>query len=277
MKSWKMEARQGPNEKLSLLGGYKFEPWKELDSAEKARANQELKKYTDEIAKKNPGISMLAQENRNNQLMKARYQHYQVYTGIIAEFPILQFLRGPDVDRLQLEVALYNMSNKLVEETQAVERMERALNDPRGIQSEAMGLLRYNSLVEEELLNDNRDCGLAASLVYNLNNTELAKSISLGLPILGAAMFAPPVAGFLLGVTAGVGFTYGSLADLHAMESKVLGHIYGDALHTDQAALEKANDNFKFSAGTLPIGMGVGNLVVGTVVKRVIVPIIKGL
>jgi hypothetical protein len=258
------------NADLKLLGGYKFQPWMPLTEKEKDRAQAVLSLYRwNDIEKKFPIQDRDPEEYKNiimrvrsNMLIGVRYQHYLKYTKIISELPIFQFISSDStvLDKLQIKTAIFQMNQKLDEELVFLEGLERALFDLRGIQPEALQLLYYSSITEEILFMDSRKCGLAASLVFSMKNKEVAKLLAVGLPILGAAFFAPPSIAALTGMTAGAVVGYGSHAALMDQQVQVLGHIQGDRFGLDQMQLEKANDTFKQDAFVLPVGLGMTSL-----------------
>ncbi len=125
---------------------------------------------------------------------------------------------------------------------------------------------------------DNQDCGLATSLVYTMSNRELGNGLAVGLPILAASFFASPIVVALGGspllastVSFGIGvggsghFMAKSYESLQDAQNKTLGYIYGDELNANQTTLDYASRQFNYDIVTLPVGFGLGGLILRTI------------
>lgn len=273
MKTWFSEASNDLNENLDPLGSYKFEDWTPLAEAERKKAELDLLDYKSQInaevisLKKQKKISLLAVNSfKNESLLSVRYKHYMTYHQMLAELPILQYLKGPAVSRIDLAKAFEKMKKNLLSENEHLNKMENILNDAGPLPAEILNLLNYNSAVEDLLIENSQYCKLASSLVFTMSDRQFGTSIAIGLPILAVSFFAPPSIALLTGISAGTNFAYKSYSEFSLTQQKALGFIYGDELGEDLKKLDHTSKQMKYELATLPIGLGLGSLITRTVV-----------
>ena len=265
LSTWFDDASHTVNGTLSGEGTSKYEKWAPLTADESSRAAAQLKKYESQIdsegGKRFPLANAEGMEKFKNQsLIAVRYNHYLTYRKMIGDLPLLQHLHGPEVTHNDLRTAITDMRGKLDQESKYLDRFDKLLaKNP--LPNAAMDLMAYNSEVEETLLDDNRDCGIAASMVYTIGNRKMDAAL-LTLPILAASAFAPPLLGVGAAVGAGGVFTYSSYTTYKAAQRDTLGHIYGDGSGIDLQKLDDAHKQFEVTAITVPLGMGAGSLAV---------------
>jgi hypothetical protein len=264
IKTWLDISSQEVNTQLKPLGSYKFEAWAPLTADEKVRAQSQLKQYKQEIAQtlqQRMSNGRLGEDPKtfvNEALIGVRYKHYLAYHETMAEVPLLQYLKGPEVTSTDLQNAFRKMEAGLNKESQNLNRLEKMLNTKGPLPADVLQLMNYNSEVEEILFADNKDCGLATSLLYTMTNRQLGNGLAVGLPILAVSLFAPPLIGVAAGLAAGSYGVYTDYKDFRDTQARTLNYIYGDSLHADLADLESSSKELKYSAITLPVGMGIG-------------------
>jgi hypothetical protein len=268
MKTWLTMASLDINKSLDPLGSYKFEEWAPLTTNETTRAEMDLSGYLKEINieikgwKKQKYTSLGAIDKfRRESLVGLRYKHYMVYHQMLAELPLLQYLKGPDVNRDDLAKAFEKMKTFLLAENNYLDEMTKKLESVGPLPIEVLELLNYNSVVEELLIEDSRDCKLASSLVFTMSNQQIGNSIALGLPILAVSFFAPPAIGLITGVVTGGWFVQKSYSEFSMLQQRSLGFIYGDSLGTELKHLDQSSKKLKYDIATLPVGMGVASLI----------------
>jgi hypothetical protein len=264
--SWDGRSSKRINEDLESLGSYKFQNWSPLTKAELDRAHQQLASYHSQILaemktrKELQGCSKCQAKFITDSTLSVRYQHYMTYRQMMGELPLLQHLKGPDVTESDLKSAFQTMKSNLSKETQNLENYQHILDSPGPLSTDALEILNYSSEVEEELMNDNRDCALASSLVFTRSNRQIGNALAVGLPILAVSFFAPPALGLLMGVGAGSTFAFASYQNFQRAQVQSLGHIYGDSLHTDLTTLESTSKQKNYDVVTLPLGLGLGSI-----------------
>ena len=279
VKTWVSIASKKVNENLDSLGSYKYNDWAALTDEEKTRANAQLSTYNMQINKEakiqNRFCSKCITRFSEEALLAVRFQHYQTYHQMLAELPLMQYLKGPSVNKSELASAFEKMKEDLDHENHQLDEYERMLTASGPLNADVLKILNYSSQLEETLLEDYRDCGLASSLVYTMSNRQMGNAFGIGLPILAVSFFAAPVViavggtaalgatlGIGTGVAAGGAFTLKSFSEFRDTQKRTLGYIYGDALGADLNGLESAIKQTKYDAVTLPVGFGLGGMAI---------------
>jgi hypothetical protein len=274
--TWMGRTSTTPNYDLSALGGYKEKKWVPLNKAERIAAGNDLKiaqeKFEKVFLKNKEKIEKAGLEEKdfvNQSMLVHRYEHYKNYTKMMAELPLLQYLRGPGVTESQLKMALAQMQGSLNKEKTYLEKNEKLLAKADPLDPELLGLMRYNSIVEEELIANNKNCGIATSLLYSLDNRQLGEGLAIGLPIMAISFFAPPILSTVAGMGAGAFIASQSLQQMERTKVKNLSHIYSED-EQELKELEMDNKQKEFDMVTLPLGLGLGNAVLSSLrVSRV--------
>ncbi len=109
-------------------------------------------------------------------------------------------------------------------------------------------------------------------MVYTKDNRELGTAIVVGLPLLAASLFVPPLAGVAVGVVTGFGFTAVSQYDYMKSKDQMLAHGTGTHLGEgmDPLALlelkmvEDKLTERNFNLALLPVGYGIGSFMLKT-------------
>jgi hypothetical protein len=279
IRTWTSTPLREINAELDPLGTYKFKSWNPLTEPEKQQANHKFNIYLADIkaeAKKRLTHQQICvdcvEKFSDDALLSIRYQHYQAYHQMLAELPLIQYLSGPEVSKAELTSAFKEMKVDLVNELKQIAQYEKILTK-NPLPSETLNILNYSSQLEETLLEDNRDCGLASSLVYTMTNRQLGNSIAIGLPILAVSFFAAPAivalggtaalgtaVGIGTGAAAGGGLAISSYIDFYNTQKRTMGYIYGDSLGADLNDLESSEKRVQYDAVTLPVGFGLGGM-----------------
>lgn len=279
-KSWISIASQKVNKDLDDLGSYKLKDWAPLTDAENKRAQEQLNIYRSQISAETKArfegqklcISCQSQF-REDALFSVRFQNFQTYHQMIAEVPLLQYLKGPEVSTADLRTAFTEMDKDLSKEEQQLNEYEKMLAGTGDIPTDALKVMNYATEVEETLLEDEGYCGLGAALVFSRSNRQIEAALAMGLPILAASIFAAPVVlavggtalaatatSIGVGVAGGAGFTLHSYERFKETQQRTMGHIYGDDLKQDLVDLESSEQQLKYDAVTMPIGFGLGGV-----------------
>jgi hypothetical protein len=287
LKTWLGSASSKVNEELDTLGSYKLNKWDALTEEEKDKSQKQLNDYKKEISAvadakvKSKEICKLCKEKfSSDALIAVRLQHFQEYHRMISELPVLQYLKSAKVTNADLKTAFSKMQEDLNEEKNQIKELEDQLNQ-NPLPTDVLKILNYNSFVEETLLEDDRYCGLATSLLFTMSNREIGNGLAIGLPIMAASFFAAPAvialggsAALATATSVGVGavgggaFTLKSYNEFKETQSRALGHIYGDSLGSDQIAMDMSSRRLTYDVVTLPVGFGLGGMLLrGAVVN----------
>lgn len=275
IKTWFGGLKKDINGDLDTLGSYKFVDWEPLSVIEKKFSEAQMNDYVSQIQSeakrksKSGEICKTCEEQFiADALLAVKLQHYQTYTQMMSELPIMQYLKDPKFTKKDLKAIFKEMNEGLDKEVKHLDELERYASQVP-IPPDALNILNYSAEVEEELLENDKLCGLATSLMFTMSNREIGNGIAIGLPILAASFFAGPVVlalggSAMMATVVGTGtsiiasgaFVGRSYADFKKAQNLSLSHIYGDDLGADQAKLDSASRKLKYDVVTLPVGFG---------------------
>jgi len=291
-RTWEQQALPGVkmssnpvNANLNSLGSYKLVPWKKLEPDEVHRAEAQLADYDkqdrDEMKRRfkdAPHCAPCETKFLDDAMLAVLFQHYELYHQALGKIMILQYLEGPSVTEDQLKTAMTAMKKDLEKERTHLKKLEDMVNSKQPLNADSLEIMLYSSELEQALLEDSRDCGLATSLLYTISNRQIGNALAIGLPVLAVSFFAPPVAvalgstaavgtavGVGVGIAAGAAMSYGTYEDFQATQVRTFGHIYGDMLQSDLHNLESDKRQFDYAVVTLPAGFGLA----GTLTRSV--------
>ena len=258
------------NSDLNTMGSYKEKPWSPLSDAEKADANQMLDSYKIRAMNESKG-EKYPNVFAKDMIRTLRYQHYQEYLRQMAQIPFAQYLKSGNPSGSEVQAAAEQFTKNVGKERKKIDALSKDIADARksggGVPANVMELLNYSSIVEETLLESPDVCGLATSLIYSRSNKDTAAAVAIGLPILAATFFAPPIAAVTLGVAGGVIGLANSQLALNDAKRQGLNNFYNDN-DPDAAVLKQMSDAQKdrnLNLVALPVGYGMGVFAASTV------------
>ena len=258
------------NSDMNTMGSYKEEAWQPLSEAEKADANRVLDSYkvkamTESKGEKYPNVFA------KDMIRTLRYQHYQEYLRQMAQIPFAQYLKSGNPSEAEVQTAAAQFTKNVLKEKKKIDGLAKDISDARknggGVPADVMELLNYSSIVEDTLLESPEYCGLATSLIYSRSNKDTAAALAIGLPVLAATFFAPPIAAVTIGIAGGaIGLANSQLA-LSEAKRQGLNNFYNDN-DPDAAVLKQMSDAQKdrdLNIIALPAGYGMGVFAASTV------------
>lgn len=260
-----------PNGNLTPLGTPKMFDWDPASREERSTAKKALLMYRKKIAEEFPSKS---EDEKDRMLMAQRYAHFEIYQAMMADLPLLQYIRSETPDKAEILSAVSELEKNLTKEEQMVQGLSDALQKTP-LPPEVLDFFNYSSLAEEILLENPQYCGLATSLSHTRTNRQIGNALAISLPIMAISFFAPPAAVALgssaavgtgiaigSGVAAGGVFAYESQVDLEQERVRAFSHLYGekdqsgrtDLSQLEQARLAEKTRNFQLL--TLPMAFG---------------------
>lgn len=277
------------NRSLDPLGTVKITGWEPLTKEEISKAELILKEYQTEsrnFAQQEVAAGRLPRAELETAVAKSIYlaklTHGRIYIELLARNPVLQYLATPLTSKEEAARALGKMQAHLKSDVVYVETSVAAanskLNESRGrrdgvmppeprtsVSPAALRILDYKSFVEDELLREPADCGIAISLLETKENRELGTSLVIGVPLVVATVALPIVgeilAGSVLATASGTGYALSAKADKDRATDRFLSKLNRtDA--TEYLALDQANQDFEIA-----IGLGVASLGAGPAVR----------
>lgn len=281
--SWFSRPNRDLNTRLSPQGTEKMVPWAPLTDAERELAQERMRSYNRDIRAEvdrrmadgrlprprasrarvsasgaSGRFSVEADRFAADAMLAQRFTHAQNYHAMISEIPLLQYLSSAQPSREEILGAVRKMMDNLRDEEKmaadAWKDLESAPADQ--VPPSALHFLRYQSFVEEELVREPADCGLITSVSYTQLNRELGTGLAIGLPILAASIFAPPLAAFGIGAVAGLGFAYDSQLELDRTRTIAFSQLYADPAQGETREVEAAGRARDMNLVLLPLSMG---------------------
>jgi hypothetical protein len=184
-----------------------------------------------------------------NELKPLRTEHLRAYDMIMSRFPVLNFVREGLTARPQPPIVIQKSwpeaNKREAERTNAIRRQDQLLfeagqkkirvalaqtialrkkeiskllamryklvfTDNDEVLSESVNILKdWGPHVLGYLQTHPRDCGLATALALRKNKRELGVAVAIAVPLIGASIFLPPLAGAVGGTAVGVATAVG--------------------------------------------------------------------
>ncbi len=281
--SWFSRPHRDLNLQLSPQGTEKMVPWAPLTETERELAQERLRGYNREIRSEverrmadgrlprprasrarvssssaSGRFSVEADRFAADAMLAQRFTHAQSYHAMISEIPLLQYLSSAQPSREEILGAVRRMQDNLRdEEKMAADAWKELESAPaERIPASALHFLRYQSFVEEELVREPADCGLITSVSHTQLNRDLGTGLAIGLPILAASIFAPPLAAFGIGAVAGLGFAYDSQLELDRTRTIAFSQLYADPAQGETRDVEAAGRARDMNLVLLPLSFG---------------------
>ena len=294
--TWFSRPNRDLNASLAPQGTEKMVPWAPLNETERAQAQARMQGYHQDIRTEverrmadgrlpqprasrhrasasgaSGRFSTEADRFAADAMLAQRFMHAQSYHAMISEIPLLQYLSSAQPSREEILAGVRKMLDNLRDEDRMADQAWRDLEQaPTGeIPPSSLHFLRYQSMVEEELVREPADCGLITSVSYTQFNRELGTGLAIGLPILAASFLAPPLAAFGIGAAAGLGFAYESQRELDRTRTIAFSQLYADPAQGETREVEAVGRARDMNLILLPLSLGGAAAATRTIAVRV--------
>ncbi len=200
------------NSNLSDGYSYKSVEWEPLTPKEKAAAQKHLDAEVEDARKSvDARLSLNERATKIHKMVETtRLRHFETYQSMVSQFGLLNYLSKPEPTEQELLAAVRKMKDDSMEELTMLRKAQAGMKDR--VTSDSLVFLKYRAFVEGLLLQNPKECGLATYLKDAASNRETGRNIAIGVPLLAAALLAPPLIPGAAGVATGVGIGTGTAA-----------------------------------------------------------------
>lgn len=272
-KTWSGRTDLVINQSLSALGSFKMKSWLPLTEEERGVAFEAFEELKSQVAEMYPSGFVsekhIVFEKRAEEILLARYAWFVDYLSIMSSQPLLQWIRGQHVKRVDFQSALESSLSLVKRDEKQTSYMRSVVHLYRGIlefRPLTHDPLEYKGIVQRLAAQDEAACWdyLKMSQEY-----DWAKTVD----FIGTAIMALPftflTGGF--GVAAitilGAGWTAIAQNDFLNTQARELTPTFVDWVKLDMKSLREAKKNRDFEVLSIWIGLPVLRVTGGLVVK----------